>query len=106
MADSDWTMRVLVTPEYFASANQNILKIRNTIRYFLGNLHDFDPESDSLPVEDITALDHYMLHLLNEYANEVTRAYESYDFSDVTKHVTNFVNNKISSLYLDTIKDR
>ena len=106
MADSDWTTRVIITPDYFASANQNILKIRNTIRYFLGNLHDFDPEKDALPVEEISALDQYMLHLLSEYANEVTGAYERYDFADVTKHVMNFLSNKISSFYLDTVKDR
>lgn len=106
VADSDWTTRVLVTPDYFASANQNIIKIRNTVRYFLGNLHDFDPSKNSVPVEDVTLLDQYMLHLIYEYANEVTGAYERYDFADVTKLVINFVSNKISTLYLDTVKDR
>ncbi|KAJ8032028.1 Isoleucine--tRNA ligase, mitochondrial [Holothuria leucospilota] len=106
VADSDWTNRVLITPDFFAAANQNILKIRNTLRYFLGNLHDFQVESDCLPLDELTLFDQYMLHLLHEYANEVTEAYERYDFSDVTRNAIDFIHNKVSALYLDTVKDR
>ncbi|XP_784868.3 isoleucine--tRNA ligase, mitochondrial [Strongylocentrotus purpuratus] len=103
MADSDWMGRINVGPDLFAMTNQNIIKLRNTFRYFLGNLSDFKPSEGAV---ETTPLDRYMLHLLHEYSDHVTRAYEDYEFSEVTRSAMDLVHNKISSFYLETVKDR
>ena len=106
MADSDWMGRINVGPELFAMTNQNIIKLRNTFRYFLGNLSDFQPSEGVVSLADMKPLDRYMLHLLYEYCDHVTRAYEDYEFSEVTGRAMDLVHNKISSFYLETVKDR
>ncbi|XP_038048865.1 isoleucine--tRNA ligase, mitochondrial-like [Patiria miniata] len=106
LAESSWLTRVQVGPELFAMTNQNILKIRNTIRYFLGNLYDFDPTSDLRPHADLLPIDKYMLHLLHDYGSKVATAYDSYEFGEITAKVTELIHGKISAFYLDTMKDR
>ena len=106
MADSDWSSRIHVSPELFAMTNQSILKIRNTFRYFLGNLYDFQATSDLCHYDDLRPLDRYLLHELYEYGGQVTKAYEEYEFSEVTRVATDLIHNKISSFYLETVKDR
>ncbi|XP_071791393.1 isoleucine--tRNA ligase, mitochondrial-like [Asterias amurensis] len=106
LAESSWLTRVHISPDHFAMTNQNLLKLRNTIRYFLGNLYDFDPSSDLQPHADLCPIDQYMLHLLHIYGSKVTAAYEGYEFGEVMAKVTELVHGKISSFYLDTMKDR
>ncbi|XP_071496652.1 isoleucine--tRNA ligase, mitochondrial-like [Diadema antillarum] len=106
MADSEWSSRIHVSPELFAMTNQTVLKLRNTFRYFLGNLYDFDPGLELRDHGELRPLDCYLLHQLFEYGGHVTRAYEEYEFSEVTRMATDLVHNKISSFYLETVKDR
>ncbi|XP_022079174.1 isoleucine--tRNA ligase, mitochondrial-like [Acanthaster planci] len=106
LAESSWLTRVQIGPELFAMTNQSILKVRNTIRYFLGNLYDFDPSVDLQPHADLLPIDKYMLHLLYDYGSKVTAAYDSYEFSEVTATITELIHGKISAFYLDTMKDR
>ena len=82
-------------------------QIRNTARYLLGNLYDFDSTSDDLlPHSQLLPLDQYLLHHLHRYGQEVTEAYEGHQFDQVTNKTIEFVSNKISAFYLDTVKDR
>lgn len=55
-------------------------KIRNTARFLLGNLHDFNPDQDAIPYAQLPALDRYMLHRLHEVFREVTAAFDSFQF--------------------------
>jgi isoleucyl-tRNA synthetase len=81
-------------------------KIRNTARFLLGNLHDFDPAKDAVPYEKLAELDRYMLHRMTEVFGEVTEAFESYQFFRFFQTVQNFCVVDLSNFYLDIAKDR
>lgn len=81
-------------------------KIRNTARFLLGNLHDFNPAENSVPYEQLPELDRYMLHRMREVFAEVTEAYESFQFFRVFQMVQNFCVVDLSNFYLDVAKDR
>nr|WP_317110292.1 isoleucine--tRNA ligase [Chroococcidiopsis sp. SAG 2025] len=81
-------------------------KIRNTARFLLGNLHDFDPSRDAVPYEQLPDLDRYMLHRMTEVFTEVTQAFDKYQFFRFFQTVQNFCVVDLSSFYLDIAKDR
>ncbi len=81
-------------------------KIRNTARFLLGNLHDFNPETDAVAYDDLPELDRYMLHRITEVFDEVTDAYESFQFFKFFQTVQNFCVVDLSNFYLDIAKDR
>ena len=81
-------------------------KIRNTARFLLGNLHDFNPETDSVAYDDLPELDRYMLHRITEVFEEVTDAYESFQFFKFFQTVQNFCVVDLSNFYFDIAKDR
>ncbi|NEU75676.1 isoleucine--tRNA ligase [Hassallia byssoidea VB512170] len=81
-------------------------KIRNTARFLLGNLHDFDPEKDAIPFEELPELDRYMLHRMTEVFAEVTQAFDSFQFFRFFQTVQNFCVVDLSNFYLDAAKDR
>ncbi|MEO1560992.1 MAG: isoleucine--tRNA ligase, partial [Cyanobacteria bacterium J06632_19] len=81
-------------------------KIRNTSRFLLGNLHDFNPQTDAVAFEDLAEIDKYMLHRITEVFSEVTQAYDTYQFSRFFQTVQNFCIVDLSNFYLDVGKDR
>ncbi len=81
-------------------------KIRNTARFLLGNLYDFDPAKDAVPYEQLPELDRYMLHRMTEVFSEVKTAFESYQFFQFFQTVQNFCVVDLSNFYLDIAKDR
>ncbi len=81
-------------------------KIRNTARFLLGNLHDFDPAKDAVPYAQIPELDQYMLHRMTEVFAEVKEAFETYQFFQFFQTVQNFCVVDLSNFYLDIAKDR
>ncbi|WP_017654465.1 isoleucine--tRNA ligase [Fortiea contorta] len=81
-------------------------KIRNTARFLLGSLHDFDPEKDKVAFEDLPQLDKYMLHRIVEVFEEVTQAFDSFQFFRFFQTVQNFCVVDLSNFYLDAAKDR
>jgi len=81
-------------------------KIRNTARFLLGNLHDFNPETDAVAYDDLPELDRYMLHRITEVFEEVTEAYENFQFFKFFQTVQNFCVVDLSNFYLDIAKDR
>ena len=81
-------------------------KIRNTARFLLGNLYDFDPQQDAVPYEDLPELDRYMLHRMTEVFSDVKAAFESYQFFQFFQTVQNFCVVDLSNFYLDIAKDR
>ena len=81
-------------------------KIRNTARFLLGNLHDFDPVKDTVKYEELPDLDQYMLHRITEVFTEVTEAFESYQFFRFFQVIQNFCVVDLSNFYLDIAKDR
>ncbi|HIK35668.1 MAG TPA: isoleucine--tRNA ligase [Thermosynechococcus sp. M98_K2018_005] len=81
-------------------------KIRNTARFLLGNLHDFDPNQDAIPYAQLPALDRYMLHRLHEVFSEVTAAFDSFQFYRFFQTIQNLCVVDLSNFYLDIAKDR
>ncbi|MDJ0534443.1 MAG: isoleucine--tRNA ligase [Xenococcaceae cyanobacterium MO_207.B15] len=81
-------------------------KIRNTARFLLGNLHDFDPNKDAVAYADLPELDKYMLHRITEVFADITDAYDSYQFYRFFQTVQNFCVVDLSNFYLDIAKDR
>lgn len=80
-------------------------KIRNTFRFMLGNLFDFNPEKDTISYKKLSEIDQYILVRLNEVTKDVLKAYETYNFADVYRTILNFMSNELSSFYLDFAKD-
>jgi len=81
-------------------------KVRNTARFLLGNLHDFDPAKDSIPYADLPELDRYMLHRMTEVFAEITDAFDTFQFYRFFQTVQNFCVIDLSNFYLDIAKDR
>ena len=81
-------------------------KVRNTSRYLLGNLHDFNPASDAIAVADLPLLDRWMLQRTAEVMDEITKAFESYEFFRFFQLLQNFCVTDLSNFYLDIAKDR
>ena len=81
-------------------------KIRNTARYLLGNLHDFNPATDAVPYDQLPELDRYLLHRITEVFGEVSEAFESFQFYRFFQTVQNFCVVDLSNFYLDIAKDR
>lgn len=81
-------------------------KMRNTSRFLLGNLYDFDPITDYVFYKDLKAIDKFALHKLNTLIKNVTEAFENYEFYKYFQHLQNFAATDLSSFYLDIVKDR
>jgi isoleucyl-tRNA synthetase len=81
-------------------------KIRNTARFLLSNLYDFDPAKDAVPFEQLPELDRYLLHRLREVCLEITDAFDRFQFFRFFQTVQNFCTVDLSNFYLDIGKDR
>ena len=81
-------------------------KTRNTARFLSGNLFDFDPKTDYVNYEDLKPIDKFALHKLNKLIEEVTVAFENYEFYKYFQCLQNFAAVDLSSFYLDIVKDR
>lgn len=81
-------------------------KTRNTSRFLLGNLFDFDPAVDYVEYKDLKAIDKFALHKLNQLIVSVTEAFDNYEFYKYFQQLQNFAAVDLSSFYLDIVKDR
>ena len=81
-------------------------KTRNTARFLLGNIFDFDPKQDYVTYDELKPIDKFALHKLNKVAAEVTEAFENYEFYKYFQVLQNFAAVDLSAFYLDIVKDR
>ena len=95
-----------ISPDILKRLSEAYRKIRNTCRFMLGNLNDFDPQADSLPYESLEEIDKWALFRLNELTTKVLSAYDTYEFHTIYHRMTNFCVNDMSAVYLDILKDR
>jgi len=105
-ASSDYHADVRCSKEIFKQIAQNYLKFRNTARYFLGNLSDFDPNTDMVAAENLEELDRWALTKLDELTRLVRKSYNGYEFHVITHAMNDFCVVELSSFYLDILKDR
>ena len=106
VASADYTQDMRISKDIMKQLSQAYLKIRNTARYMLGNLCDFDPDANLVPVDKLMDLDRFALASFNELVKAARAAYDKYEFHGVYRAVYNFCVVDMSNFYLDIIKDR
>ena len=106
VSSADYRQDMRISKEMFKHLAQNYLKIRNTARYILGNLEDFDPKTDMVAYNDLCELDRWALMKLNDLVAKVIKGYDDYEFHVVLHAIHNFCVVDMSNFYLDVIKDR
>ncbi|ECE6726235.1 isoleucine--tRNA ligase, partial [Salmonella enterica subsp. enterica] len=106
IASSDYRYEMTAGKEIFSRASDGYRRIRNTLRFLLANLNGFKPSTDALPVDQLIALDQYILQRAAEVQKTVQQAYEDMNFHIVCSALTNFCINDLGGFYLDIIKDR
>ena len=104
-ASADYHADVRCSKEIFKQLSQNYLKFRNTCKFMLDNLVDFDPENLVKP-EEMPKLDRWLITKLNELIEKAEQSYCDYEFHIITHAVNDFCVNTLSSFYLDIVKDR
>ena len=105
VASTDYTEDVRISDDLIKQVKESYRKIRNTYKFMLGNLKDFDYTKDSVKYEDMPYYDKYMMNELNKFTNNVLEEYNNYNFQNVYKLVNNFVSFTLSNFYLDFTKD-
>lgn len=103
---SDYKEDVRVSKGILSFVADAYRKIRNTTRFLLGNLNDFDPDKDSLPASKMMDVDRWALAKLDVFLKDVTKGYDEYAFYHVFQRIFAFCNEEMSSVYLDILKDR
>ncbi|MBF0489721.1 MAG: isoleucine--tRNA ligase [Candidatus Omnitrophica bacterium] len=106
VASSSYNDDVRISKEIIDRLVDSYRKIRNTVRYLLGNLSGFNPDTDVLEYSKLLDLDRWALNRLAALIKTVDEGYEAYDFVMVYKAIHSFCNEDLSSIYLDILKDR
>jgi isoleucyl-tRNA synthetase len=103
---TDYANEIAVSDEILKRMADSYRRMRNTLRFLLGNLHGFDPARDALPVSRLLALDRWALARAQALQEEILDAYRSYAFHLIYQKVHNFCSVDLGGFYLDVIKDR
>uniref|UniRef100_A0A3B4ZLB4 isoleucine--tRNA ligase n=1 Tax=Stegastes partitus TaxID=144197 RepID=A0A3B4ZLB4_9TELE len=106
VAESNVFSEVQIGPTALNSARDSIGKLRNTLKFLLGNLQGFDPRVQAVDPKQMHYIDQYMLHLLREFSIKVTDAYSEFDAGRAIRVLQAFINRDVSSFYFSIIKDR
>jgi isoleucyl-tRNA synthetase len=102
----DYRDDLRISPEILTHLIEAYRKIRNTCRFLLSNLYDFDPAKDRIPYEQLPELDRWALHRLSELIPRVRKSYDDCEFHTIFHALNNFCSVDLSSVYLDILKDR
>jgi len=106
IASADYSNEMSLSQEILKRNADAYRRLRNTARFLLGNLHGFDPARDLRPLEDMVALDRWIVHRAWEVQEKIKAAYDRYDFAEIVQALLNFCSVDLGSLYLDVTKDR
>lgn len=106
VASADYKNDIRISDGILKQMSEVYRRIRNTCRFIIGNLGDFDPKTDTVPYEALTELDRWALYELQQLIEKVTEAYENYDFHLLYHSLHNFCAVQMSAFYLDVVKDR
>jgi len=102
----DYRDDVRISPEILTHLIEAYRKIRNTCRFLLSNLYDFDPGKDRIPYEQLSELDRWALHRLSDLIPRVRKSYDEFEFHAIFHALNNFCSVDLSAVYLDILKDR
>ena len=103
---SDYTQEIRLGKEVLARAVEAYRKIRNTLRYLIANLYDFDPAVDAVPREQLEEVDRYILARYGELGVRMRRAFDAYEYGTIFQAVNAFATVDLSAFYADVSKDR
>jgi isoleucyl-tRNA synthetase len=106
VAATDYANEMSVSDEILKRMADSYRRIRNTLRFLLGNMHEFDPAHHAVAFDDMVALDQWMTAKAFALQNEVVTAFRNYEFHDIYQKIHNFCVVELGGFYLDIIKDR
>jgi len=106
VASQDYRNDIVVSEERLKKVSETYRGLRNTLRYQLSNLYDFDPAKHTVPDDQLTGLDRWILGEFSKLEQEVVKAYDAYEFHVVYQKISQFAAVELSSIYHDVIKDR
>lgn len=106
VASVDYSSDIMIGPSLLKQVSEVYKKLRNTLRYMLGNIHDFDPKTDTVPYAELPTLDKYILSRLTSLCDDVDAGYNSYSYFKVYQALQRFAVVDLSNFYLDIAKDR
>ncbi|MDZ7654383.1 MAG: isoleucine--tRNA ligase [Sulfurimicrobium sp.] len=106
VASTDYSGELTISDEILKRVTEGYRRIRNTLRFLLANLADFDPAQHQLPVEEWLEIDRYALALAARFQEEIAADYGRYEFHLVAQKLTSFCSEDLGGFYLDILKDR
>jgi isoleucyl-tRNA synthetase len=106
VAATDYANEMSVSEEIFKRVGDSYRRMRNTLRFLLGNLHGFDPKAHAVPFDDLVAIDQWVIAKTFHLQNDVVTAYRNYEFHKIYQEIHNFCVVELGGFYLDIIKDR
>ncbi|GJQ14436.1 hypothetical protein GpartN1_g6227.t1 [Galdieria partita] len=106
VASVDYRNEVFIGPNIIRQVADIYRKIRNTLRFIVGNLYDFRKDVDAIPLADLPQLDIYMLNVFSKFKESVEIAYERYEFTSIYQAIQRLCITELSNFYLDISKDR
>lgn len=106
VASTDYQTDVHISNDILKQISESYRKIRNTARYILGNISDFDPDKDMVNLDKLMPIDRWALAKLNELQTRVKESYDKYEFHIVYHSIHNFCVVDMSNFYLDVLKNR
>ncbi|MBN2716579.1 MAG: isoleucine--tRNA ligase [Deltaproteobacteria bacterium] len=102
----DYRSDIVYSPKIINALTDSYRKIRNTMRFMLGNTNGFNPQTDTVAVSDMPELDRWMLARFHQYLTRLDKAYAEYNFHLIFHRTVALITSDLSSFYLDIIKDR
>ena len=106
VAATDYANEMSVSDEILKRMADSYRRMRNTLRFLLGNLHGFDPAQHAAAFDDLVAIDQWAIAKAFTLQNDVVTAYRNYEFHDIYQKIHNFCVVELGGFYLDIIKDR
>ncbi len=106
VASSDYHVDVRASEVIFKQLSDAYRKIRNTARFLLADLYDFDPKTDMLPMGELYEIDQWIVSCMNDLVRSARESYDAYEFHTIYHEVNNFCTVELSKLYIDITKDR
>ncbi len=105
VAAEDYRDDIRLSDEILSRLTEAYRKIRNTCRFMLGNLYDFDPAKDLVPLEELPEFERYLLFRLSRLVSKALKAYENYDFHHITHGIHQFCAVDLSAIFIDVSRD-
>jgi isoleucyl-tRNA synthetase len=106
VASTDYSAELTISDEILKRVADSYRRIRNTLRFLLSNLADFDPSQDLLQVSEWLEIDRYALHLIQSLQTDILADYDKYEFHSAMQKFVGFCSEDLGSFYLDILKDR